>query len=335
MKSPKVYIIVLNWNNYHDSKTGIESLLKADYPNKQIVVVDNASTDNSGILLREDFPDLLFIYNAENLGFARGCNVGIRAALQDKDAAYVLLFNNDAEATPNFLQKAVEVAESDKNIGLVGGKILRSPECKKIWYAGGYVDVWRCQGVTRGWGEIDRGQYDRGEEVDFVTGALMLIRREVLEKVGLLPEEYFFGVEEFDYSVAVKRAGYSLYYVPDFLVYHRGDGSHGNYDPKYAYIYYRQKLIFMEKYLPKGLFPFWKIAFKLYGKFIFKPLRTKNILQHHADKKEKLIGALDDLRIAMKAAVADHGKNYLSEDTMQQFDHSFKSLRNNAALPRS
>jgi GT2 family glycosyltransferase len=332
VKPPKVYIIILNWNNYIDSKKGIESLLGSGYQNYQILVVDNGSTDNSGYLLREDFPDLHFIFNDENLGFARGCNVGIRAALQDRECGYVLLFNNDAEATSNFLQRAVDVAEAGKNIGLVGGKILCSPECKKIWYAGGYVDLWRCQGVARGWGEVDQGRYDRAEEVDFVTGALMLIRREVLEKVGLLPEEYFFGVEEFDYSVAVKRAGYALYYVPEFLVYHRGDGSHGNYDPKYVYIYYRQKLIFMEKYLPKGLFPFWKIVFRLYGKFIFKALRTKNILKHHADKQEKLIGALDDLRIAMMAAVADHGKNYLSEETMKQFDHRFKSMRHEAAL---
>jgi GT2 family glycosyltransferase len=296
------------------------------------VVVDNGSTDNSGTLLREDYPDLQFIYNTENLGFARGCNVGMRAALQDKDAAYFLLFNNDAEATPNFLQKAIEVAESDKHIGLVGGKILRSRGCKKIWYAGGYVDVWRCQGVTRGWGEIDQGQYDRDEEVDYVTGALMLIRREVLEKVGLLPEEYFFGVEEFDYSVAVKRAGYALYYVPDFLVYHRGDGSHGNYEPQYVYNYYRQKLIFMEKFLPYGLFPLWKIIFRVYGKYIFKPLRIKNILKYHAEKKDELIGALDDLKIAMTEAIKDHGKDYLSEDTIRQFKKRLKSIKTKQAL---
>lgn len=327
MKLPKVYTIVLNWNNYLDSKKGIDSLLGSLYTNHEILIVDNCSTDNSGNLLKLDYPDLHFIFTEENLGFARGCNVGIRAALQDKDCAYVLLFNNDAEATPNCLQKAVEVAESDKNIGLVGGKILHSPECKKIWYAGGYVDIWRCQGVARGWGEIDQGQYDRVEPVKFVTGALMLIKREVLEKVGLLPEEYFFGVEEFDYSVTVKQAGYSLYYVPDFLVYHRGDGSHGNYDPKYVYNYYRQKLIFMEKYLPYGLFPFWKIIFKLYGKYLFKPLRIKNILKYHADRKDELIGALDDLKIAMTEAIKDHRKDYLSEATIKQFDNRFRLIK--------
>lgn len=331
MQSPKVYTIVLNWNNYLDSKKGLDSLLRSDYTNQEILIVDNGSTDNSGNLLKADYPDLHFIFNKNNLGFARGCNVGIRMALQDRECQYVLLFNNDAEATPNFLQKAVAVAESNEKIGLVGGKILHSPESKKIWYAGGHVDVWRCQGVARGWGEIDRGQYDQVEPVKFVTGALMLIKREVLEKVGLLPEEYFFGVEEFDYSVNVRQAGYLLYYVPDFLVYHRGDGSHGNYDPKYIYTYYRQKLIFMEKYLPKGFFPFWMIAFKLYGKFIFKALRTKNILKHHADMKEKLLGGLDDVKIAMMAAIADHATNYLSEDSMNQFESWLISMKNNTA----
>lgn len=327
MRTPKVYVIILNWNNYTDTRTCLYSLMECKHSNRSIVLVDNASKDGSGFLLRDEFPELQFIFNSKNLGFARGCNVGIRAALANEDCDYVLLLNNDAEVTQNFLEKAVEVAESHPRIGLVGGKILRSPECKKIWYAGGRVDVWRGQGIARGWGELDQGQYDKVEEVKFVTGALMLIKREVLEKVGLLPEEYFFGVEEFDYSVSVHRAGYLLYYVPEFIAYHKGDGSHYNYDNKYIYNYYRQKFIFMEKYLPKGCFPFWKIIFQVYTKFFFKRLRTRNILKHHSDRKDKLIGALDDLRIVMQEALRDHGKDVLTEETMQKFAKRFEFLK--------
>ncbi len=327
MGNPKVYIIILNWNNYKDTRVCLMSLLNITYENISVIFVDNGSKDNSGQLLKEEFPTFEFIFNDENLGFARGCNVGIRAALAHGDCDYVLLLNNDAVATPNFLEKALAVAESNLRIGLVGGKILRSPECKKIWYAGGRVEVWRCQVLPRGWGEIDRGQYDKVEEVEFVTGALMLIKREVLEKVGLLPEEYFFGVEEYDYSVTVRQAGYLLYYVPELLVYHRGDGSHWNYDAKFIYNYYRQKLIFMEKFLPKGLFPIWEIAFKLYTELLFKPRMTRAILKHYAHDKDRMLSVLDDLKIAMREALKDHGKNMLTEKTMFQFEARLSKIK--------
>jgi GT2 family glycosyltransferase len=322
---PQVNVIILNWNNYEDTKKCLESLQKATYSNLSVTVVDNGSADGSGKRLQTEFPDIQFIFNEKNLGFARGCNVGIRAALRDEDCAYVLLLNNDSVFTPDFLEKAVEIAEADRQVGLVGGKVLQSPETKKIWYAGGHINLWRGQAVTRH-GQIDFGQYDKPEEVGFVTGGLMLIRREVLEKVGLLPEEYFFGVEEYDYSLSVKKAGYKLYYVPDFLVYHRGDGSHWNYDPKYVYNYYRNKLILQEKFLPKGLFPMWKLAFVIYGKYLARRQRKKIIKHHHYDKERPVL--LDDLDYALMRAVKDHGKNVLCEEALREFEEALRNKKN-------
>ncbi|HEY9230987.1 MAG TPA: glycosyltransferase family 2 protein, partial [Blastocatellia bacterium] len=191
---PCVYVIILNWNNFADSRRCLESLRAATYANLKVIVVDNGSADGSGKRLQEHFPDLRFIFNDRNLGFARGCNVGIRAALEDEDCAYVLPLNNDAVATPTFLERAVEVAEQQAEVGVVSGKILYSPEVRKFWYAGGYVDLWRGRVYVRGFREDDRGQYDQAEAVGFATGALALIKRQVLERVGLLPEEYFFGI---------------------------------------------------------------------------------------------------------------------------------------------
>ncbi|HEX8089199.1 MAG TPA: glycosyltransferase family 2 protein, partial [Blastocatellia bacterium] len=108
---PRVYVIILNWNNYKDTKNCLQSLQATSYPDLKIIVLDNGSTDNSGLLLREEFPDVIFIRNEENLGFARGCNVGIRAALEDPLGAYVLLLNNDAELTGEGLIEAIEAAE--------------------------------------------------------------------------------------------------------------------------------------------------------------------------------------------------------------------------------
>jgi len=316
---PRVSVIVLNWNNYDETRKCLESLQQAGYPSLKVIVVDNGSADGSGKRLESEFPGFKFVFNTKNLGFARGCNTGIREALRDEECKYVLLLNNDAVVTPNFLDKAVETAEMGRSIGLVGGKILQSPESRKIWYAGGYIDRWRGQAKTR-WGETDHGQYDKTEEVGFVTGCLMLIKREVLENVGLLPEEYFFGVEEWDYSLTVRRAGYRLYYVPEFLVYHKGDGSHWNYDPKFVYNSYRNKLIFQEKFLPKGLFPIWRISFVIYGKYVARRARARLIKKHNFGK-DKIV-SLKDLDFALIKAVEDHGKNVLSEETIASFDEA-------------
>ncbi len=184
MTYPRVYIIILNWNNYEDSKKCAESVEQATYPNLKIVIADNASTDGSGKRLEHEFPQHRFVFNEENLGFSRGCNRGIRAAVEDEDCEYVLLLNNDAVVSPQFLEEAIDKAEEDDRIGLVGGKILISDETRRIWYAGGEVLRWRGGVSVRGVGEIDHGQYDEAGEVGFITGALMLIKREVLIKVG-------------------------------------------------------------------------------------------------------------------------------------------------------
>jgi GT2 family glycosyltransferase len=233
------------------------------------------------------------------------------------------LVNNDAVATPQFLERAVEIAEGRAEIGLIGGKILFSPESKRIWYAGGSISRFRGNVSIRGFREVDRGQYDSAVEVGFVTGALMLIPRQVLERVGLLPEEYFFGTEEIDYSIAVKKAGYKLYYVPEFVIYHRGDGSHSNHDPKFVYNNYRGKLILQEKYLPKHFFPFWKQLFNLYGVLaagrVWRRLRNAD-----PDVKDKTV-PFHDLRFAFSRALQDHGTNSLSEEALTSFDIALKT----------
>src|SRR5437763_7318693 len=116
-KKPRIYVVVLNWNNYADTQKCLESLRTATYSNLRIIVVDNGSIDGSGQRLAREYPEWPVILNDSNLGFSRGCNVGIRAALEDETCAYVLLLNNDATATPSFLEKAVEAAEADRRVG--------------------------------------------------------------------------------------------------------------------------------------------------------------------------------------------------------------------------
>lgn len=315
---PAVYVVVLNWNNYEDSKSCLTHLQAATYPNLRMVVVDNGSRDGSGQQLKTEFPLVEFVFNASNLGFSRGCNAGIRNGLEDPECSYVLLLNNDANLAPGGLEKAVAIGQANKRIGLISGKVLRSVESKQFWYAGGDISLWRGQVNIRGHGARDDGQYDEPGEVGFVTGALLLIKREVLETVGLLPEEYFFGVEEMDYSLNVRRRGYKLYYVPEFVAYHEGSGSHWNSDPKFIYNSYRSKLIFQEKYLPRGLFPLWRLAFSIYAKYFARRswIRAKARKGYDRDRETPW----NDMEFALGRAIEDHRANTLSEETLIRFE---------------
>ena len=322
---PLVYIVVLNWNNYGDTRRCLASLQDLTYPRVRIVLADNASSDGSAQRLQQEFSECVFVFNEENLGFARGCNRGIQVAMEDKDCAYVLLLNNDATISRDKLERAIQFADANPRLGVISGKLLSSNGSKTIWYAGGRIDRWRGRAVVRGFGEVDRGQYDSPCEVGFVTGAMMLIKREVIDDAGLLPEEYFFGIEEWDYSLRVKRAGYKLYYFPDLLAYHRADGSHWNYDPKFVYNSYRSKLIFQEKYLPRYIFALWKRVFGLYGKYIARTARQRLIRHRGFDPQGQV--RLDDLDFALTKALEDHGRNALSDNVLTAFEAELHARR--------
>src|SRR5262249_52403172 len=139
--------------------------------------------------------------------------------------------------------------------------------------------------------------FNKATEVGVSTGALMLIKRRVLEDVGLLPEEYFFGQEEWDYSLQVRRAGYKLYYVPEFITHHKADGSHRNLDPKYLYCGFRNRLIFQEKFLPSPLFRVWKAAYLVYHRFL-------------AERRLSHLGKdmFETVSFALKLALRDHNR---------------------------
>ena len=324
---PLVSVVLLNWNGYEDTLFCLRSLEQATYPNMHVVVVDNGSRDGSPERLRSLLarcPNVALLENASNLGFARGCNVGLQWALQE-GCDYVLLLNNDSVVDASFLEPAVSMAERDASIGLIGGKIYLEKDRKLLWYAGGHVDLWRGQAIVRGFKTPDEGQFDTAVEVGFVTGALMLIKRSVLLKVGVLPAEYFFGQEEWDYSLQVKRAGYKLYYVPEFVAVHMGDGSHSNADPKYVYNSYRNKLIFQQKFLPRTIWPIWLLAMRIYA----KSTARRQLRVTHGEQAE-----MADLLFALEAAIADHRKygiRPIVEQDLEEFEATLlqrkKSIR--------
>jgi len=172
--NPRVFIIILNWNNWLDTFECLESLKNNDYPNYEVVIVDNGSDEKP----QSPNPDIKIIYNKENLGFSEGNNVGIKYALEH-GADYVLLLNNDTVVSNDFLSKLVKAAESNEEIGMVGSKIYFYDQKDRIWFAGGKVNWLYNKGTMRGYNEIDKGQYDLPEiqETDYLTGCCILVKK--------------------------------------------------------------------------------------------------------------------------------------------------------------
>jgi GT2 family glycosyltransferase len=217
-KDPKVSIIILNWNGLADTIECLESLKKITYPNYEVIVVDNASSGDDVKVLGERYGDYIhIIQNDRNYGFARGNNVGIRYAL-DKGTDYVLLLNNDTVVAPDFLDEMVKVAESDERIGIVCPKMYLYSQPDKVHFDGAVkVSLW--------WGTLtDRlkpGDERPVIDTEFATGAAMLVRRRTLEQIGLLPEEYFFGIEDIDYSLRALRHNFKIVVARKATVWHK------------------------------------------------------------------------------------------------------------------
>jgi GT2 family glycosyltransferase len=248
MASPKVSIIVLNWNGLEDTIECLESLKKITYPNHEVIVVDNASSGNDVKVLRERYRDYIhIIQNEKNYGFARGNNVGIRYAL-DKGADFVLLLNNDTVVAPDFLDVMVRVAGSDERIGIVCPKMYRYFQPEQVCFDGGErIHLWWGTKTSELRPDDERAVVD----TEFAIGTAMLIRRKTLEQIGLLPEEYFFGVEDLDYSLNALRNKFRILVARRATVWHKVacTAAVGIGRPRLAYQNYEGWQIMRRKYL--------------------------------------------------------------------------------------
>ncbi|MGQ9628534.1 MAG: glycosyltransferase family 2 protein [Anaerolineae bacterium] len=248
MTYPKVSIIILNWNGLEDTVECLESLKKITYPNYEVIVVDNGSQGDDVRALRERYRDYIhIIQNEKNYGFARGNNVGIRYAL-DKGTDYVLLLNNDTVVAPDFLDVLVGAAQSDERIGIACPRIYRYSQPEKVCFDGGArVHLW--------WGTVTErlrpGSEPAALDTEFAIGTAMLIRRKTLEQTGLLPEEYFFGAEDWDYSLNALRHNLRIVVARRAVVWHKVGGIAGPTmgRPRLAYKNYEGWQILRRKYL--------------------------------------------------------------------------------------
>lgn len=247
MSSPSVACIVLSYNGKALALQTVESLRRLDYPAYRVVVVDNGSTDGTEEALRASYPEVTILRVDPNRGISNGLNSGIRHALEQGDD-YLLILNNDIEVHPAMVREMVAVAESDPTIGVVGPKTYYYADRNRLWSAGGRLHFRHSITDERGNLELDRGQYDRTEEVDYVNGCAMLVPRRVQLDVGLWDPTFFISVEDADWCMRAKRRGWRCFYAHQALLWHMVSPTTGGYKPGRTFQTGRSTMLFVRKH---------------------------------------------------------------------------------------
>jgi GT2 family glycosyltransferase len=262
-----VSAIVVNWNGKEYLEDCLQSLHAQTFSDFEFILVDNGSTDGSIEYVQQNFPGWVRVLrNVRNEGFSGGNNRGIRAV----SGKYIVLLNNDAQADPRWLEELVRVAEENPRAGMLACKIYLQGGSNIIDNVGHLI--YR-DGLNRGRGrlEVDRGQYEKTEEVFFPSGCAALYRREMLEEVGLFDEDFFAYGDDTDLGLKGRLAGWKCLYVPRAVVHHRYSQSSGAYSPLKAFYAERNRVWIAVKYFPLSLllespfFTFLRFAFQGYG----------------------------------------------------------------------
>lgn len=216
----KVSIIIVNWNGLHHLKKCLPTLIKINYPNYEIVVVDNYSNDGSLEYINKNYPKCRVIQNKRNLGFAGGNNVGYKKA----KGGYILFLNNDTYVTKTFVTEMVNVLESDSSIAGVQAKIYSMDHHNKLDSIGAFLTNTGFLYHYR-YLQEDQVKYDKEIYLYTAKGACMMFRKSIIEKVGLFDEDFFAYFEETDFCHRVWLAGYTVMYAPKAVIYHKIGGT--------------------------------------------------------------------------------------------------------------
>ena len=235
-------IITVNYNGLKDTCALIDSIPFNE--DMEVIVVDNGSKENEASILQDRYPNIKVIRSDINLGFAGGNNLGIKTAI----GKYLYLINNDT-AFKKFNPKVlIKRLESSPKIGMVCPKICFAWDNNPIQFAG-YTPLssMTIRNKSIGFGEEDKGQYDTPHKTPYAHGAAMMLKREVIEKIGLMPECYFLYYEELDWSMMLTRAGYEIWYEPASTIYHKESQSTGQNSPLRTYYITRNRLLLVKR----------------------------------------------------------------------------------------
>lgn len=248
---PQVAIVILNYNGKHHLDTFLPSVLASTYPNKRVIVADNASTDGSMEWVKEKFPTVECLYNQVNEGFAGGYNWALKLV----EADYYVLLNSDVKVTPGWIEPIIALMENNEHVAACQPKILSYNEPQLFEYAGaagGWIDALGypfSRGRVFDICEEDRGQYNDPQPVFWASGAAMFIKAELYHTMGGLDSRFFAHQEEIDLCWRLQRAGYRVMCCPASVVYHVGGGTLPRGGRK-VFLNFRNNLLMLAKNLP-------------------------------------------------------------------------------------
>ena len=274
--SKRVAVVVLNWNGWRDTLECLASLEKLSYPNFEVIVVDNGSTDGSQAHIESHCPKIKVVQTGANLGFGGGCNVGIRRALE-QGADYVWLINSDATVDSNALTELVHLANEQTSIGAVGSVLFEAnqPERVQLW-GGGKVQLWSGSAHHQ----------VRCAQLDYLSGASMLLRREALVQVGLFDEQTFFMYwEDSDLGFRLRQAGWQLRVAEKSHVWHKLSASLGQGSCQLDTYFTRSGVRFLRRYSPTANLS----VLMMMGRMLLKRIvmgefaRAKSVFQGYLD----------------------------------------------------
>lgn len=283
----KVGIVLVNYNGEKFQNECIRTLKNQTYKNYEIIVVDNNSSDNSVKNLKEEFPDVTLIETGENAGVAKGNNIGIKYALKN-DCEYVLLLNNDTEVDKNLIKYLVKEANEST---LVTCKMYYYKPGNMIWCSGGKINWDKATTTHFGDGEIDQGQYNENQYVEYTPTCCLLIHRKVFEDVGLMDEKYFMYYDDTDFCVRVNKKGYKILYNHEAFLFHKVSSSSGG-KTSLTTLYYgdRNRLYFIDKFYKNNT----KVKIYYYSTRILKLINW--MIKGEKSKVSTLIRAIRDYK---------------------------------------
>jgi hypothetical protein len=249
MTLKRIAVVVLTWNNCHYTLECLRSLARQTITHR-VYVVDNASTDNTTAMVREQFPDARLIVNAENLGFSGANNVGLRAAFAD-GADGALILNNDTTLAPDALGQLVSATDAHPEAGVLNPVILFARAPHRVWFAGAGINRWTGQMRHRGYNVPYHRVPRRVERIARATGCAMLITRACYDAIHGFDERLFLYCEDTEYSLRAHQAGFSILLVPQAIVYHHVSASSGGAkSPSALYYSTRNSIVVLDEYLP-------------------------------------------------------------------------------------
>ena len=286
-------VILVNYKQPDQTIDCVRSLDRSTFQDFQTIIVDNESDLASEEKLRGHCPNAVVIPVAQNLGFAGANNIGIRFAIES-GSKLVLLLNNDTVVHKELLEELVETAEEDKSTGVVGGKIFYFDKPDTLWFAGGRLNIHKALGTHEGIGIKDDGSFNLMKESDYMTGCCLLTKREVVEKIGLLDTRFFLYLEDADFCVRAKDAGYNIIYQPKAIVYHKVSSSTQWDSPVYIYFSLRNKILFLRKH---SSFSLWA-RYSPYLMYFYLRQFARLIFKWHNFRAARaaFLGMLDGLR---------------------------------------